>query len=288
MTAHLKYLHDPRQGSGTWDANAVAAGNSTPAGLTLIGGDSLGDWTLYAVRQQQDATGTVPNFVNLSVQVGHQSVAVNANVLPNLFLSAQTLQTWLVYHAVCSELRCDIVVQGNGLGTKPSSDRVVAWIAPGRPSHLQINQWLLANVKNLIPTFAVSLELFHNVDLNDFLVWYDVAGNIAHTTQLTTSADRAGYKVAYDKIRAGLEQGRDPRGGDAADVRAASSLERTRVGGRRCSRSDFLSLAPRECAIHGPTHDLNTHAIRRAARCVRAARESTAVSTSSHRAARRS
>lgn len=183
----IVHLKEPRQASGSFSALTVATGQKQPAGLTLIGEGSYGDWTLYAVRQKAPTPAAVPNIVNLTVQVGHQSIAVNANILPNVFLTAQSLQTWIVYHAVCSELRCDIVVEEIA-GAKPQNDRVVAWIAPGRPSSLQIPQRMLSNQLNLIPTFATSLELYHNVLSTDVIEWYSAEGVPMHTTQLTTSA----------------------------------------------------------------------------------------------------
>lgn len=182
----IVHLKEPRQASGNFNVLSVTQGQITPAGISLIGEGSYGDWTGYVVRQMQGATGTIPSFVRAKIVVGHQGIAVDAQIMPNVFLAAQSLLTWSVYHAVCSEFRIDISIDNSG-GAKPQSDRVVAWIAPGRPSMNYVRHQLLNNTDNPIPTFAVVLEVNDAVIDTDTIEWYDAAGNLVETTFLTTA-----------------------------------------------------------------------------------------------------
>jgi hypothetical protein len=194
----IVHAEQPQQSSGTFNVNSVAPGQRAPVGLTLVGNRSYGDWTLYMVREiQGEGPGIVSNTVRARVQVGHGQVGVDAQIMPNLFLSAQSLQTWQVYHVVGSEIRLDIDVDATIVPgfPRPASDRVNAWIAPGRPSLQYVRHQLIVGTAALIPRFAVALHCVGMATDVAWLEWLDAAGTVISTTQVTDSASAVSVDV---------------------------------------------------------------------------------------------
>lgn len=187
--SNIVHLAKPQQSSATVDVLSLQPGQVKPHGMTLIGTGSYGDWTAYIVRTMQNANGTVPSRVRARCVVGHGDVAVDAVIAPDVAANAQSIRTWQVYHIVGSEIRLDIEVVAVA-GAKPTADRLVAWVAPGRPSLNYVRHALVANGSpvNPIPTFAVALELQVTLANTATLVWYDDQAIAVETTLLTASA----------------------------------------------------------------------------------------------------
>jgi hypothetical protein len=187
--SNIVHLARPQQSSATVDVLSLQPGQVKPYGMTLIGSGSYGDWTAYVVRTMQNALATFPSRVRARCVVGHGDVAVDAVIAPEVAANAQSIRTWQVYHVVGSEIRLDIEVVAIA-GAKPTADRLVAWIAPGRPSLNYVRHALVANgsAVNPIPTFAVALELQVTLANTASMEWYDDQGILLETTFLTASA----------------------------------------------------------------------------------------------------
>lgn len=179
MLSRVVHAKLPMQPAGTVDVLTASAGNNPMAGVARVGG-SYGDWTLYLVRDIAEAVGTIPSRVDVHIQVGHDRAAVDAIVYPPLFISVQSLQTWLVYHIVASELSCDLTIT-HLAGAKPARDRVNAWVAPGRPTRIPVRHDLLNGVVNVIPTFATHIEIHKDLQVASTLDWIDEQGFVTQT-----------------------------------------------------------------------------------------------------------
>lgn len=185
MSNEIRYRALPMQAAGTCDVNDAIFGRPVQQGVVRLGG-TYGDWTLYVVRDVNAAPGTLMNRVNLELTIGHDRAAADTVVLPELFITLQSMQSWLVYHAVCSELSCNLNALFLG-GVKPARDRVNAWIAPGRPTMTPVQHTLLGGVICQIPTFATSIQIHKDLLSPSVLRWYDATGNLIDSSILTLS-----------------------------------------------------------------------------------------------------
>ena len=151
MVDSIRYRRGPRQSSASVDLahTVVPPGRSIMGGATLLDPDAFGDWTVYVVRQTAkiplsvDEPGSLWERAELAwrVLVGHERVGVDAllGLAPGdpAFAAGAMFDRGLCVHVVGSEL--SVRYEGTGAPVAlhyPQSDRLLAWVAPGRPSEV--------------------------------------------------------------------------------------------------------------------------------------------------------
>ncbi len=151
MVDSIRYRRGPRQSSASVDLahTVVPPGRSIMGGATLLDPDAFGDWTVYVVRQTAkvplsvDEPGSLWERAELAwrVLVGHERVGVDAllGLAPGdpAFAAGAMFDRGLCVHVVGSEL--SVRYEGTGAPVAlryPQTDRLLAWVAPGRPSEV--------------------------------------------------------------------------------------------------------------------------------------------------------
>lgn len=146
---NVRYKRSPKQSSASVDLShaVVPTGRAIMGGATLLDPEAYGDWTVYVVRQTEripltdDVPGSLYERAELAwrVLVGHERVGVDAllGLAPGdpAFAAGAQFDRGLCVHVVGSEL--SVRYEGQGAGAAlyyPQTDRLLAWVAPGRPS----------------------------------------------------------------------------------------------------------------------------------------------------------
>lgn len=139
MVDTVRYQQAPQQSSGILDLK-LTPGQAQQAGLTALTPGAYGDWTAYFVRETKTqrfsptnpGSGFTRGTATAKMLVGHDRVGVDSlisNASPEF-----DLERGRAVHIVGSNLQVIASTPNSTSDAKVDSDRVLAWVAPGRPS----------------------------------------------------------------------------------------------------------------------------------------------------------